>query len=180
MLRGKVFPATQARSLLNPLRRLVQSPRRSVGAMRVSSSAHVLEVGSGPGWFTPSIAKLVRDGDVVAVDLQPEMVRIARDRVAAPNAAFACGDAIALPFASSRFDAVFVATMLGEVPDRSACIAEVRRVLKAGGVLAVAETRRDSDFIDLTGLRALVEQRCFTFDGSSGIRWQYVARFVAI
>jgi ubiquinone/menaquinone biosynthesis C-methylase UbiE len=108
------------------------------------------------------------------------MLTIARDRVRpVGNVDVVCGDAIALPLATGTVDAAFVATMLGEVPDPGACIAEIRRVLADGGTLAVAETRRDSDFIPLDALRRLVEPHAFVFVTRHGVGWQYVAQFRA-
>ena len=179
--RGKVFPAGQARSLVHPLRRLVQSPRRTVAALGVGPEDVVLEVGCGPGFFSPDLAAAVPRGKLVLLDLQPEMLRLARERLGGrANVGYVASDAQALPIASDRFDAAFLATMLGEVPDPGACLDEVRRILKPGGVLAVAETRRDSDFIGLADLRALVEPHRFAFRGRSGHAWQYVAHFACI
>jgi ubiquinone/menaquinone biosynthesis C-methylase UbiE len=178
LTRGKVFPADQATSLLNPLRRLVQSPGRTVGAMGLPPDATVLEVGSGPGFFSPSIARALPRGHLVVVDLQSEMLVIARARLGqAVNASVAQADACELPVGTGRADAVFLATMLGEVPDRDRCIEEVRRVLRPGGVVVIAETRRDSDFIPMSKLRALVERHQFSFVERRGMAWQYVARF---
>ena len=127
--RGKVFPAEKATSLLNPLRRLVQSPERTVGRMQLREDAHVLEVGCGPGFFSPSIERAVPNGRLVQLDLQTEMLSVARDRMT--SACLVSADAAKLPFASGSFDAVFVSAMLGEVPDREGCLAEIRRALLA-------------------------------------------------
>ena len=176
--RGKVFPAEQARSLLNPLRRLVQSPRRTVAAMGLSPDARVLEVGSGPGFFSPLLADAVPDGRLVLVDLQAEMLVTARARLARfATVSYAQGDACALPIGSGRFDAVLLATMLGEVSDQDRCVEEVRRVLRPGGIVSIAETRRDSDFIAFAFLRALLERHQFVLVGRRGMAWQYVATF---
>jgi ubiquinone/menaquinone biosynthesis C-methylase UbiE len=176
MDRGKVFPAANARSLLNPARRLVQSARRTVAAIGLSPEAHVLELGCGPGFFSGELAHVA--SRVTLFDLQAEMLQLARTRLAG-SVDYAQGDGMTLPFADGAFDAVFIATVLGEIPDRAACIGEARRVLSDGGTLAIAETRRDSDFIRLPELRAVVEPRGFAFDARRGVRWQYVARFVA-
>src|SRR6185437_7795711 len=48
-------------------------------------------------------------------------------------------DAMNLPFADASFDAVTLAFALDDMPDRAACIREIRRVLRAGGRLAVLE-----------------------------------------
>lgn len=176
--RGKVFPATRASSLLSPLRRLVQSPRRAVARMGLEDDARALEIGCGPGYFSPDLARAVPRGRVVLLDLQLEMLQLARQRLFdVGNAVYTQGDATHLPFRSEWFDAVLVVLMLGEVPDQGACLSEIRRVLRRDGVLTVAETRRDSDFIALPALRTLVEPLGFRFIDRRGMRWEYTARF---
>ena len=174
--RGKVFPADKASSLLNPLRRLVQSPDRTVGRMKLQEDARVLEVGCGPGFFSPSIARAVPRGRLAVLDLQIEMLRFVGERA---DAARVQADASTLPFGDRSFDAVFVSAMLGEVPDRAGCIAEIGRVLRSGGHATFAETRRDSDFISLADLRELLMPHGLTLVDRSGVRWQYIARFRA-
>jgi ubiquinone/menaquinone biosynthesis C-methylase UbiE len=174
---GKVFPAERATSLLNPARRLVQSARRTIAAIGLRPDARVLELGCGPGYFSPSIAEATR-GLYVLFDLQSEMLQIARTRVSASGpVGFVQGDGALLPFAPASFDAVFVATVLGEIPDQGRCIDDVRRVLRPEGVFAVAETRRDSDFIPLPALTTTVEGRDFRRIAKHGWRWQFVACF---
>lgn len=178
--RGRVFPADRATSLVNPLRRLVQSPGRTVAAMGLALDAVVLEVGSGPGFFSPFLARAVPRGQLVLIDLQSEMLVAARARLGrATNVSLAQGDAGALPIRTGQFDAVLLATMLGEVPDQDVVVEEVRRVLRPGGIVAVAETRRDSDFISLRSLRDLFERHVFSLVDRRGMAWQYVARFQA-
>jgi ubiquinone/menaquinone biosynthesis C-methylase UbiE len=174
MDRGKVFPAGHAKSLLNPARRLVQSPRRTVAAIGLRPDDRILELGCGPGFFSPALVDAIPQGQVVLADLQAEMLQLAQTRV---NADLVQLDGAVLPFASTSFDAVFIATMLGEIPDPAACLRDVRRILHPHGTLAIAETRRDSDFFSPPALQALVEPLGFTMVGRRGIRWQYVARF---
>ena len=78
--RGKVFPASKARSLLNPARRLVQSPRRVIDALGIAPGATVLEIGCGPGYFSPTLAATIPEGGAVLADLQSEMLQLARER----------------------------------------------------------------------------------------------------
>ncbi len=176
--RGKVFPASKARSLLNPARRLVQSPGRVVRALGVFPGARVLEIGCGPGYFSPTLASAVPDGQLVAADLQHEMLFLARARLESnDNARCVQLDAVRLPFASATFDAVLVVLMLGEVPDRELCLAECRRVLRPDGVAVFAESRRDGDFIRRADLRSLVEPHGFELDEIHGWAMEYTARF---
>ena len=174
--RGKVFPAAHARSLLNPLRKLVQSPERTVAAIRIGPADRVLELGCGPGYFSPAIARATRGG-VVLLDLQAEMLEMVRERVPEPLSFRVQADGARVPFADGSFDVVFVATVLGEIPDQGACLDEVRRIVRRDGVVAIAETRRDSDFIALPALQALTARHGFRFADKRGFGWQYVARF---
>jgi ubiquinone/menaquinone biosynthesis C-methylase UbiE len=176
--RGKVFPASKARSLLNPARRLVQSPRRVVDALGAAADASVLELGCGPGYFSPTLAAAIPQGRAVLGDLQLEMLRLARDRLAAhDNAHVVQLDATRLPFGSAMFDGVLVVLMLGEVPDRARCLSECRRVLRPDGVALFAESRRDGDFIRRSELRTLVEPHGFVLDEVRGWAFEYTARF---
>jgi ubiquinone/menaquinone biosynthesis C-methylase UbiE len=179
--RNKVFPASKARSLLNPLRQLVQPPRRIVDALDVAPGARVLEIGCGPGYFSPTLAAAVPQGEVVLGDLQSEMLVCARRRLSAfDHARVVQLDAACLPFADATFDAVLVVLMLGEVPERTRCLSECRRVLRLGGVALFAESRRDSDFIRRADLRALVEPYGFELERVRGRSWEYSARFCAV
>lgn len=177
--RGKVFPASSARSLLNPLRRLVQSPKRLVASMNLHPDARVLELGCGPGYFSPLVAKALPSGSMVLFDLQVGMLEHARRRLADEPAAYTQGDAMALPFARDSFDAILLVTVLGEVPDMGACVDEVVRVLAPSGRATISETRRDADFIPLNTLRDVCEPRGLRLAELSGGRWQYTAHFEA-
>jgi ubiquinone/menaquinone biosynthesis C-methylase UbiE len=179
--RGKVFPASKARSLLNPARRLVQSPRRVVDALGAAADAKVLEIGCGPGYFSPTLATAVPQGLAFLADLQHEMLRLARERlVTHDNARFVQLDASRLPFGTGTFDAVLVVLMLGEVPEPERCLAECRRVLRSDGVALFAESRRDGDFIRRSALRSLVEPHGFELDEIRGWSLEYTARFRAV
>ena len=138
----------------------------------------VLEVGPGPGYFSVDLAKAVSEGSVVLCDLQTEMLDLARRRTAdARNVAMVQGDAASLPFAAGSFDAVLLVAMLGEVPDQQACVHEIRRVSRLGATVTVAETRRDSDFIEFRRLSSLFATAGFGLVGRHGFAWEYVARF---
>jgi SAM-dependent methyltransferase len=134
-----------------------------------------------------AIAKPLRDA-VVEIELaflrerqrcrRHQALADARERLARDhNVRYAQGDACALPFPAGSFDAVLLVLVLGEVSDRARCIDEVARVLKHGGCLTLAETRRDSDSIPFAELRRLVETHCFALEERRGLPWEYTARF---
>lgn len=111
----------------------------------VSAPPHrVLEIGCGTGQLARSIIDAVPEVAYVATDASPAMV----DATAALGVPAQQARAEALPFADDSFDVVVAAWMLYHVPDLERALAEVRRVLADGGVLAVA-TNGDQHLADL-------------------------------
>jgi ubiquinone/menaquinone biosynthesis C-methylase UbiE len=103
-----------------------------------------LDVGCGVGHWTMTLATLLDpEATVVGVDREPTWVAIANDVAAHTGVAgpmrFEVGAAEALPFSDDSFDLVTCQTVLIHLPDPVRALAEMRRVLKPGGLLAVIE-----------------------------------------
>ncbi|HAI59979.1 MAG TPA: malonyl-[acyl-carrier protein] O-methyltransferase BioC [Xanthomonadaceae bacterium] len=99
--------------------------------------ARVLDLGSGPGSAAAALkARWGRKSDVVAMDLALPMLREARakSRFWRPIHTVQ-GDAQALPFADAAFDLVFSNLCLQWVADLPRALAELRRVMREGGLL---------------------------------------------
>jgi malonyl-CoA O-methyltransferase len=95
-----------------------------------------LDVGAGTGLLLSRL-RLAHPGLLAAgVDLSPEMARTGRARE--PGAAWAVADAEALPFAAGSFDLLVSTSTLQWLPRLGAAFAEMGRVLRPGGLLAVA------------------------------------------
>jgi SAM-dependent methyltransferase len=99
-------------------------------AVAEAQPQQVLEVGSGPGELAERMAREL-GAEVVAVDNSPRMVELARERGVDARV----GDVQELPFADAAFDCVVAAWMLYHVPDLDRGLAEIARVLRAGGRL---------------------------------------------
>lgn len=142
----------------------------------------ILEVGPGPGrLLIPAARRLGTSGLAVGVDLQPGMLdRLTRRAQAAglTNLRAILGDATRLPVEDSRFDLVFLCTVLGEVPDRRAALAECYRVLKPGGRLAITELFGDPHYQFRGKVEALAAEVGFRQPVSEGHWWFYTARFL--
>lgn len=106
----------------------------------------VVEVGCGPGDLAAAIAAET-GAQVVAVDLSPRMVELARGRGVDAR----LGDAQDLPFDDGAFDVAVAAWMLYHVPDLRTGIAELARVLRSGGRL-VAVTNSVQHLLELRNL----------------------------
>ena len=104
-----------------------------VAAVVDAHPRRVLEVGCGWGELAEWIARETA-AEVVAIDLSPHMVRLARERGVAASVA----DVQALPFADGAFDVVVAAWMLYHVPNLARGLTEIARVLRPGGRLVAA------------------------------------------
>jgi ubiquinone/menaquinone biosynthesis C-methylase UbiE len=99
-----------------------------------------IDVACGPGTFTRPLS--ARVGRVIGVDLTPAMVEKARSEVARDgisNAEFVCGDVYAMPFGDNFTDIVSCGYALHHMTDVPRALAEMARVLKPGGHLAVTD-----------------------------------------
>lgn len=135
---------------------LVDNPvrRRTTGVALdragIVPGERVLELGPGPGTFTLAAAdKVGADGAVLAVDIQPRMIAALEKKISdagATNVETLVADGLDLPVPSGSIDRAVLITVLHEIPDQPRALAELRRVLKPGGILSVTEEFLDPDY----------------------------------
>ena len=89
------------------------------------------------------------------------------------------GDGGALPYDDRSFDAPFLVTVLGEMPDQDAALNELRRVLRPGGRLVVGESLAGGDphHVWFGSLRSRAEAAGFSFEDRKGGPLVYLASF---
>jgi SAM-dependent methyltransferase len=117
----------------------------------------VLDLGCGPGGITRGLADAVSpSGEVVGVDADEVYLELAR--AAVPAARFERADAADLPFDDDSFDVAFLSAVLQHVASPEAVLAEVRRVVRPGGVVGVSDADLDGFLLHpmSDGLRAAV------------------------
>lgn len=98
----------------------------------------VLDVGCGTGNLTHALlARLSRAGRVVAIDISPRMIEVARAKVPDERVAWRVADARSLPLKGGSCDRVLCCSVWPHVEDREAVAGELRRVLRAEGHLHI-------------------------------------------
>jgi ubiquinone/menaquinone biosynthesis C-methylase UbiE len=100
----------------------------------------VLDAGTGTGRMLELLAPHIGRG--VGIDVSPEMLAIARDRLArigASHCQVRLGDVYRLPLTNAAFDAVIFHQVLHYLDDPAAALREAQRVLKPGGRILIAD-----------------------------------------
>ena len=173
------MPYQKAAHLLNPLRKLILSPQKLAKRLSLERSSNVLELGCGPGYYSAEVARNIPDGRLTLVDIQQEMLDMAKERMdsfGVSNARYVKADAASLPFENDAFDVVYLVAVMGEIPDQSACIRELHRILRSGGLLSVSEQSYDPHFITISEMKKLLGDT-FHFEGTFGSSRNYTASF---
>lgn len=107
------------------------------------AGASVLDVGCGPGTITADLARRVAPGEVLGIDRSADIVGAATGQHAGrPGLRFEVGDVYALAVGDATFDVVHAHQVLQHLSDPVAALAEMRRVCRPDGLVAV----RDADY----------------------------------
>ena len=96
----------------------------------------VLELGCGTGYFTRELAR--SGADIVAIDVSPDLLEVAKANSSAPNVRYEIQNAYALSYPDAVFDSVVGSSVLHHLEIVEA-IREIYRVLKPGGTIYFTE-----------------------------------------
>ena len=103
----------------------------------------LLDVGCGPASITADLAERVAPGRVVALDAAAGALEAARatlsERGLSEQVEVTSGDVMALPFEDASFDVVHAHQVLQHLADPVGALAEMRRVTRPGGIVAVRD-----------------------------------------
>lgn len=157
------------------------SPRRIKRILQPRSGERILEIGPGVGVHAlPIAASLLPNGVLDVLDVQQEMLDDLKQRAASNgliNLIPRRGDAQKLPYHDHTFDAAYLISVLGEIPDAVVALRELRRVLKPDGRLLIGEVLIDPDFISLRMLQEMARDAGFVFERKVGPSIAYCAVF---
>jgi SAM-dependent methyltransferase len=114
-----------------------EEQRIALRMLELSSGDRVLDVACGPGNFTRGFAQATGEGLVVGLDASGPMLATAVRGTRNANVAYMRGDACALPFSPSSFDAICCFAALHVIEHPMQALDEMVRVLAPGGRLAL-------------------------------------------
>lgn len=96
----------------------------------------ILEIGCGTGYFTRELTR--RGADIIAIDVSPDLLEIAKAKSSAPNVRYEIQNAYALTYSDATFDSVVGSSILHHLEIEEA-LREIYRVLKPGGTIYFTE-----------------------------------------
>jgi SAM-dependent methyltransferase len=153
-------------------------------ALSPTPGERVLEIGPGTGYYAVPVAEWLEPGGRLEIlDVQPEMLEhtlgAARGR-GQSNILATEADACSLPFEDSSFDAAYLVTVLGEIPDQETALLELARVVRPGGRLVVGELFGDPHFVRFGALVERAARAGLILEGRIGGPLGYFARFTPL
>jgi phosphatidylethanolamine/phosphatidyl-N-methylethanolamine N-methyltransferase len=146
--------------------RIARGGRRHAVELINEGDGRVLEVGVGTGLSLPDYDRRL---EIVGIDLSPDMLEKARERVASEALGNVTGlhemDAADLKFPDAAFDTVVAMYVMTVVPEPEVVMRELARVTKPGGQVLLV-----NHFSQREGVRGWVERRMAPFADKIGWR----------
>lgn len=130
----------------DPKRDAWQKPHEVIQALALKPDAVVADLGAGTGYFAARLARMVPDGRVYAVDVEPDMVKYLTERAKReklPNLlpVAATPDDARLP---ENADVIVLVNVYHHIDQRDRYFSRLRASMKPGGRLAIIDFRMDS------------------------------------
>jgi ubiquinone/menaquinone biosynthesis C-methylase UbiE len=168
--------------LENPYMDTVAGSETIINRAGLQPGMRLLDVGCGPGRISlPAARRVGPAGLVVALDLQEEMLRRLRQRLEAAgcdNIELIHAGIGTAGLAEEFFDRALLVTVLGEIPEQAAALAEIYEALKPGGILSVTEVIPDPHYQRRDTVRRLAQAAGFLEQDSFGTWLAFTLNFI--
>ncbi|WP_024514349.1 class I SAM-dependent methyltransferase [Bradyrhizobium sp. Tv2a-2] len=136
----------------------------------VAEGERIVDVGCGTGSLTFALASAVDLAEIAAIDYSPVFIAEVIRRNTDPRIKVRQADACALPFAGGTFDRALALLVLHFVPEAGKAVAEMRRVVRPGGIVAAAVW---DHLGGMPGMRMMVDTVAALSEGGRQLRNRY-------
>jgi ubiquinone/menaquinone biosynthesis C-methylase UbiE len=134
----------------------------------------VADIGAGTGYFSFPVARRVPQGRVLAVDIQPEMLSIVRDRADAlgvTNVEPVLGNISDPGLTPASVDLIFIVDAYHEFSHPLEMGQAMAAALKSGGQLVLIEYRGEDPNVPIKRLHKMTEAQAKAEMAAIGLRW---------
>jgi ubiquinone/menaquinone biosynthesis C-methylase UbiE len=132
----------------DPSRDAWQRPDEVLGALELEPTMVVADVGAGTGYFSVRLARAVPRGEVLATDLEPDMVRFLRERARReqlPNLRSVQATRTTSGLAARSVDRILVVHLWHHLAEREAYARRLALALRPGGRLVIVDFNPSAD-----------------------------------
>lgn len=151
-----------------------EAPSKAIALMKLAPDAVLADIGAGSGYYSFRIAKILPQGRVMAVDIQPEMLAFLKKRSAelgvknvVPN--LGTEDDIKLPAGS--LDAALLVDAYHEFSKPAEMLASLVKALKPGGRVFLLEYRAEDPDVPIKLLHKMSEAQAKVEFEAAGLRF---------
>jgi len=166
-----------------------EAPSKAIALLELAPDTVIADIGAGSGYYTFRIAPLVPEGQVIAVDIQPEMLRYLRDestKLGISNIAPHLGAIDDLKLPPNTLDAALMVDAYHEFSHPAEMLQSLYTALKPGGKIYLLEFRAEDPDVPIkplhkmTAAQAIKEYEAlgFTFlENKPDLPWQHLLIF---
>jgi ubiquinone/menaquinone biosynthesis C-methylase UbiE len=135
----------------------------------------IADIGAGSGYYTTRISKILTDGKIYAVDVQPEMIeyldkRIKKEKLS--NVVTVLGDEKKVPLDSSSVDLMFLVDVYHEFSFPFEMGQSMHEVLKPSGKLVLVEFRAEDKYLAIKGLHKMTREQIIKELSVAGFKFE--------
>lgn len=159
--------------LERPEREREENVSQAIENMGIQPDEHIADIGAGSGYYTFRMARQVPEGKVYAVDLQPEMLSIMRNKISQEgikNVALVQGSEISPQLAENSVDLVIMVDVYHELSHPREIMQEIVKVLKPDGRFVLLEYRMEDPQVPIKLLHKMSEKQAVEEMKSVGLR----------
>lgn len=136
-----------AQTFDDPARDAWQKPDEVIRAMQLGPAMTVADVGAGTGYFSVRLARAVPQGQVIATDIESDMVAYLTERAkreGLANVRAVKASAAASGLARESVDAILIVDVWHHIEDRVAYARDLAAALRPGGRVVIVDFRLDA------------------------------------
>ena len=156
-------------------RSLEERPQRAIEALNLKATDVVADIGAGTGYFSLRISPLVPEGQVLAVDIQSEMLQILQERSTAQditNVKPILGTTTNPNLPPNSVDLALMVDAYHEFEYPHEMMSAIAQALKPGGRVVLAEYRGENPLIPIKRLHKMTQRQVRRELEAIGLTWQ--------
>ncbi len=158
--------------------------------MNVKPGMSIADIGAGSGYHTALLSKMIGNGKIYAVDVEPEMITFLNNRIAKEkltNVFTVLGDEKKVPLKANSIDLMFLVDVYHEVAYPYEMGRSMLEALKPGGKLYLVEFRAEDGNVPIKTIHKMSEKQAvkeltaagFSFERNiTNLPWQHCLVFI--